>query len=86
MSKYIKENWKFLVLCLAFTGFSGLQNDEAFISVLIKVVIYLVVMPVCHYLFITKLEFDKSGPIPIHQSPIFWVGIPVLMVLIYVFV
>jgi hypothetical protein len=74
------------MLCIAFTVLSGMQDNEVFTAILIKAIIYLVVFPVCHYLFITKLEFDKSGPIPIHQSPIFWVGVPVIMVLIYVFV
>ncbi len=86
MRKYLRENWKFLLLCLVFSGVAGWQDDETIRNILIKIFIYLVVMPVCHYLFITKLEFDKSGPIPIQQSPLFWVGIPVFMVLIYVFV
>jgi hypothetical protein len=86
MKNYIKGNFVFLVLCLAFAGFSVVQSDGALLDLVIKVAIYLLVLPLLHYLFISKLKWDEQGPIPMHQSPLFWVGVPVIMVLVYVFV
>jgi uncharacterized membrane protein len=86
MKKYLKEHWIFLLLCVVFPIFSISQGQDSLRKILLYLFVYLFVFPVCHYIFIKKLGFNKTGPIPIYQSPIFWVGIPVLMVLFYVFV
>ena len=90
MKRYIRNNWWFLLFCAALAIMTTTQSDVLLTSLVTQVFFYLVVLPVLHYLFqkviIQRLGANKSGPITIYQSPVFWLGIPTILVLIYVFV
>ena len=85
MKEYFKQHWLFVAICLLFSFATLSQDQEALYSLIIKLLFYLVVCPCGHYLFIRKLRIDKRGPLKLYQSPVFWVWVPIIMVLFYVF-
>jgi heme/copper-type cytochrome/quinol oxidase subunit 2 len=90
MNKFIRDRWALLMICFGYSVLSIIQHDENTTETLVKLFIFIVVVPVLGYLLDTKFKYKfkyrKSGPLSIYKSPLIWIGIPVLIILIFTFI
>ena len=88
MNKFIRERWGFLAFCFCYSLLAIVQHEGNTTVTGSKIFVCLVVAPILGYLFDTKVKFKykKSGPLPIYKSPVIWLGVPVLIILIFTFI
>lgn len=80
---WLKKNWlnviTFLVLLNTFLNIAKEPGG--------MMIIFLTILVIITFNFLTRvLKLDRSDPIPWYGLPVFWLGLPTIGVLIYVFI
>lgn len=78
---YLKENWAscLITLLLSFWFISFILEPYGLPIAAALVVLW----QVCWFLSIKVFKLNRKGPIPWYGSPVVWLGVPVLVALVY---